>query len=889
MTTTSHDFIRVRGARQNNLRALDLDIPLRQLVVVTGVSGSGKSSLVFDTVYAEGQRRYVETFSPYARQFLDRMDKPQVDRIDGIPPAIAIDQTNPVRTSRSTVGTMTELNDHLKLLYARAARLHCRGCGQPVRRDTAQSIAAELRERAAALGDPRLVVSFPVPVPHNFDEAEVLKLLEQQGYTRIHGRGAGTLEVVQDRFRAAGADSSRVLEALEAALRVGQGRVNVQVESGEAWRYSTDLHCAACDIHYRDPTPSLFSFNSPLGACETCRGFGRVIGVDYGLVVPDESKTLRGGAVRPWQTQAYSECQDDLVKFARKRGVPLDVPWREMSEEHRRWVLDGEGPWEKKVWYGAKRFFEWLESRSYKMHIRVLLSKYRSYTACTDCGGARLKPEALLWRLGPDDRAAAEAAAPVARSAAAAGLSIHDLMLLPIDRVGEFFARLALPAPLDEAADLLLGEIRARLDFLVRVGLGYLTLDRQSRTLSGGEVQRINLTTALGTSLINTLFVLDEPSIGLHPRDMRRVVEVMQRLRDDGNSLLVVEHDPQIMLAADRIVDLGPGPGEHGGRIVFNGTAAELAGTSDTLTAEYLSGRRDAVNAAGHRGPPRPGEPRLVVQGAAEHNLKDLDVEIPLGRLVCVTGVSGSGKSTLVQDVLYPALRRARGKPTETPGAHRALAGAEHVGRGGDGGPDRHRPHHALEPGELRRRLRRDPQALRRARRSRSSAATRSARSASTPATAAARPARGNGFEHVEMQFLSDVYLRCPDCDGRRYRPELLEVKLARGEGPARSIADVLDMTVSEAAAFFAGDRDVLDRSSRSRRWASTTCASASPCPRCPAARRSGSSSPATSRRRRRRARCSCSTSRPRACTSTTSRSCSERSSGCWTRATRWS
>ncbi|MDQ1345062.1 MAG: excinuclease subunit, partial [Pseudomonadota bacterium] len=582
MTTQSHDCIRVRGARQNNLRALDLDIPLRQLVVVTGVSGSGKSSLVFDTVYAEGQRRYVETFSPYARQFLDRMDKPQVDRIEGIPPAIAIDQTNPVRTSRSTVGTMTELNDHLKLLYARAAHLYCRGCGQPVRRDTAASIADELRVHAAAAGDPRLVVTFPVAVPKNFSEAEVLQLLEQQGYTRIHARSADALEVVQDRFRAGSADRSRVLEALEAALRVGRGRVSVHVEEPAAvLKFSADLHCAACDIHYREPTPSLFSFNSPLGACDTCRGFGRVIGVDYGLVVPDASKTLRGGAIRPWQTESYRECQDDLVKFARKRGVPLDVPWRELGEEQRRWVIDGEGPWEKKVWYGARRFFQWLEGRSYKMHIRVLLSKYRSYTPCADCGGARLKPEALLWRLGES-------------AANGRGLNVHDLMLLPIERTSEFFAGLALPAPLDEATDLLLGEIRSRLDFLVRVGLGYLTLDRQSRTLSGGEVQRINLTTALGTSLTNTLFVLDEPSIGLHPRDMRRVIEVMERLRDNGNSLLVVEHDPQIMLAADRIVDLGPGPGEHGGRIVFNGTPAQLAGRADTLTAQYLSGRKDA-------------------------------------------------------------------------------------------------------------------------------------------------------------------------------------------------------------------------------------------------------------------------------------------------------
>ncbi|MDQ1341643.1 MAG: excinuclease subunit, partial [Pseudomonadota bacterium] len=785
MTTQSHDCIRVRGARQNNLRALDLDIPLRQLVVVTGVSGSGKSSLVFDTVYAEGQRRYVETFSPYARQFLDRMDKPQVDRIEGIPPAIAIDQTNPVRTSRSTVGTMTELNDHLKLLYARAAHLYCRGCGQPVRRDTAASIADELRVHAAAAGDPRLVVTFPVAVPKNFSEAEVLQLLEQQGYTRIHARSADALEVVQDRFRAGSADRSRVLEALEAALRVGRGRVSVHAEEPAAvLKFSADLHCAACDIHYREPTPSLFSFNSPLGACDTCRGFGRVIGVDYGLVVPDASKTLRGGAIRPWQTESYRECQDDLVKFARKRGVPLDVPWRELGEEQRRWVIDGEGPWEKKVWYGARRFFQWLEGRSYKMHIRVLLSKYRSYTPCADCGGARLKPEALLWRLGES-------------AANGRGLNVHDLMLLPIERTREFFAGLALPAPLDEATDLLIGEIRSRLDFLVRVGLGYLTLDRQSRTLSGGEVQRINLTTALGTSLTNTLFVLDEPSIGLHPRDMRRVIEVMERLRDNGNSLLVVEHDPQIMLAADRIVDLGPGPGEHGGRIVFNGTPAQLAGRADTQTAQYLSGRKDAVDAAGHRGPPRSGEPSLVVQGASEHNLQQIDVTIPLGRLVCVTGVSGSGKSTLVQDVLYAALRRAKGKPTETPGAHRSLLGAEHVAevvlvdQTAIGRTTRSNPASYVGAFDvIRKRFAAEAVSIERG----YTLGTFSFNSGNGRCPTCA----GNGFEHVEMQFLSDVYLRCPDCDGKRYRPEVLEVQL-RG----KSIADALEMTVSEAVEFF--------------------------------------------------------------------------------------
>jgi excinuclease ABC subunit A len=850
-----HDCIRIRGARQNNLRGLDIDLPLRQLVVVTGVSGSGKSSLVFDTVYAEGQRRYVETFSPYARQFLDRMDKPQVDRIDGIPPAIAIDQTNPVRTSRSTVGTMTELNDHLKLLYARAATLHCRGCGRPVRRDTAESIYAALQSRTAALGDPRLLVTFPVVVPEKFGDDEVLRLLEQQGYTRLHARSAGRFEVLQDRFRLGGAERARVLDALEAALRVGRGRVSVRLPSpqpsparagegaepsprpsparagegaepspraspatagegegpsprpspavaGEGeetvWRFSTDLHCADCDIHYREPTPSLFSFNSPLGACETCRGFGRVIGIDYGLVVPDPSRTLRGGAIRPWQTESNRECQEDLLRHAKKRGVPLDVPWSGLTEAQRQWVIEGEGPWDKKTWYGVRRFFKWLESKSYKMHVRVLLAKYRSYTPCPDCGGARLREEALLWRLR-------------ARGEDGPGRNVHDVVLLPLEDCLRFFERLDLPAALDEATAQLMEEIRARLGFLVRVGLGYLTLDRQSRTLSGGEVQRINLTTALGTSLVNTLFVLDEPSIGLHPRDMRRVIEVMQRLRDNGNSLLVVEHDPQIMLAADRILDMGPGPGEHGGRVVFEGSPAELAARSDTLTAQYLSGRRDALAAFGRRPPPAPGEPALVVRGATQHNLAGIDVAIPLRRLVCVTGVSGSGKSTLVQDVLYPALRRAQGKPTETPGAHLALEGAAlvddvvMVDQTAIGRTTRSNPASYVGAFDaIRKRYAREPLALERG----YTVGTFSFNSGNGRCPACG----GNGFEHVEMQFLSDVYLRCPDCDGRRFRPEVLEVRLRRGDEPARSIADVLEMTVSEAAEYFAGDREVLDR-----------------------------------------------------------------------------
>ena len=794
------DAIRIRGARQNNLKDLDLDLPLNELIVVTGVSGSGKSSLVFDTLYAEGQRRYVETFSPYARQFLDRMDKPQVDRIEGIPPAIAIDQTNPVRTSRSTVGTMTELNDHLKLLFARAAVLHCRGCGQPVRRDTPAGIQEQLSRRSQAEGDPLLLLSFPVLIPKNFTADEIRQLLERQGYTRIHEKRGNTLQVIQDRFRWSAVDAARAGDAIEAALKVGQGRLDVYpvdagAGSGSAsppWRFSTGLHCPDCDITYKDPSPSTFSFNSPIGACETCRGFGRSIGVDYGLVIPDTSLSLRQGAIKPWQTESYEECQADLLKFARKRGIALDSTWRDLTDAQRAWVIEGEGEWTKNVWYGVRRFFAWLETRAYKMHIRVLLSRYRSYTECAACHGSRLKPEALLWRLGNP------------------GIDIRQLMLLPIDDAQRFFAALELPALLEEAMDLLLREIRARLKYLTDVGLGYLNLDRQSRTLSGGEVQRINLTTALGTSLVNTLFVLDEPSIGLHPRDVNRIIGVMHRLRDAGNTLVVVEHDPKVIQAADRVLDIGPGPGEHGGEIVFYGPMRDLANAKKSLTADYLF-RRKRVEVPRIAAARRTSAGALRIEGAAEHNLKDIDVAIPLERLVCVTGVSGSGKSTLVHDVLFPALLRAKGKPTENPGSHRALQGAEliddvimvdqsRIGR-------TTRSNSASYVGAfdaIRDLFGRLPQSRER----KYTAGTFSFNAGNGRCAGCG----GNGFEHVEMQFLSDVYLRCPDCDGRRYRAEVLEIKISRGSAAPKSIADILDLTVSEALAFFRADEEVCLR-----------------------------------------------------------------------------
>jgi len=969
--------IRIRGARQHNLKNLDLDIRTGELTVVTGPSGSGKSSLVFDTLYAEGQRRYVETFSAYARQFLDRMDKPAVDKVEGVPPAIAIDQTNPVRSSRSTVGTMTELNDHIKLLYSRAAQLFDKATAQPVQHDTPETIYAELVRRAAVhtpTADPRMVLTFPVELPASTTAEELTQWLSASGFTRIHaereveldlesaekgsdpdsgkktkrsakpGTKTGSdpfsaasrrkvLDVVADRFRITSVEKARVLEAIELALKRGSGRLNVYVVNEPpalvepayiatdsiataeptVWRFSTGLHCPQSDIRYADPIASMFSFNSAVGACEACRGFGRVVGVDLGLVIPNDKLTLRAGAVKPMQTPAWQECQDDLMRHAEVAGIPRDTPWYKLTPEQQGWVINGSPNWNGKWnqhWFGINRFFAYLETKAYKMHIRVLLSKYRSYTPCGTCGGARLKTESLLWRIGTKAQADAVLLPSKwfmpqgvqwkrSQLEALPGLCLHDLMLMPIDKLRRFFDSLqaglgeaglpgslsrssmsspgnpaspgpavspageslshggaAVPsdvlhhssereaegrgaraddielrdkearAPLSSAPQhqvpatseaeaktlkLLLEEVCTRLKYLCDVGIGYLTLDRQSRTLSGGEVQRINLTTALGTSLVNTLFVLDEPSIGLHPRDMHRIIVAMQRLRDAGNTLVVVEHDPAVMLAADRMIDMGPGPGEKGGQIVFDGSTEALR-SADTLTGAYLGGRKQV--GMGFKRMVAENTPRLILEGATEHNLKNVNIEIPLQRLVCITGVSGSGKSTLVQDVLAPALLRHFGKATETPGAHERLLGAEQlsevvfVDQSPIGKTARSNPVSYVGAWDAIRELFAGAD-LSRERGYTASKFSFNGGDGRCPTCG------GSGFEHIEMQFLSDVYLRCPDCDGKRYRPEILEVTIERKSGSDAvsrrlNVADVLDLTVSEAAAVFANDRDVI-------------------------------------------------------------------------------
>jgi excinuclease ABC subunit A len=882
----SQGIIRIRGARQHNLKNLDLDIRTGELTVVTGPSGSGKSSLVFDTLFAEGQRRYVETFSAYARQFLDRMDKPAVDRVEGVPPAIAIDQTNPVRSSRSTVGTMTELNDHLKLLFARAGQLFDRDTAQSVRHDTPESIYAEMVARSGS-DNPRLAVTFPVELPGSATPEEIEQWLSVSGFSKVQAQrvvdlgpnpdAGGTLarpksvktkigketaassarkvlDVVADRFRLAQAERARVLEAIELALKHGGGHLSVYVlnepqapeiqsqtaidsvaiETAEIWRFSTGLHCPESNTRYADPIASMFSFNSAVGACDTCRGFGRVIGVDYGLVIPNDKLTLRAGAIKPIQTPAWQEAQDDLMRHAEAAGIPRDTPWNKLTPEQQFWVINGSPQWNGKWnqhWFGIKRFFEYLETKAYKMHIRVLLSKYRSYTECPDCTGARLKTESLLWRVG--DKAQADAVLPPTKRfmphgvkwtrdqlEALPGLCLHDLMLLPMDRLRRFFDALAMKGQREALADvavaasdngqsktlkLLLDEICTRLKYLNDVGIGYLTLDRQSRTLSGGEVQRINLTTALGTSLVNTLFVLDEPSIGLHPRDMHRIIVAMQRLRDAGNTLVVVEHDPAVMLAADRMIDMGPGPGERGGSIVFDGSTADLR-NADTLTGAYLGGRKQV--GMGFKRMVAANTPRLILEGACDHNLKNVSLEIPLQRLVCVTGVSGSGKSTLMQDTLAPALLRHFGKSTETPGAFDRLLGAEllsdvvFVDQSPIGKTARSNPVSYVGAWDTLREIFASA-ALSRQRGYTASKFSFNSGDGRCPTCG------GSGFEHVEMQFLSDVYLRCPDCDGKRYRPEILEISIER-QLRHLNVADVLNLTVSEAAQLFAADRDVI-------------------------------------------------------------------------------
>jgi len=835
-TTETRGHIAVRGARTHNLKNVDVTLPPRSLVVMTGVSGSGKSSLAFDTIYAEGQRRYVESLSAYARQFLERMEKPDVDSIEGICPAIAIRQKNSIRNPRSTVGTTTEIHDYLRLLYARVGRTFCRGCGREVIRETAEVVAHRL---AALPAGTRLLIGFDMPVvtaapmdaaveqepdeddvvdaadaevpvpqpvlPDLVDPvAETIAALRRKGFGRLYVDGhAVTLEdvdtaslkdrtllqVIVDRVKVDADVQARLTDSIETAYTEGGGAAfalaqppsEERAPEGGSYtlhKFSERFECRECNLQYEVPQPRLFSFNNPFGACPLCHGFGNIIELDMDLVVPDPSKSIQQNAIEPWSKPHYRAQLAELKRVA-KRRVRLDVPWSALDEDEKRFVIDGDGG----AWEGVKGFFRWLERKKYKVHVRVFLSRYRGYLTCPECGGARLRRAARDVRVG--DR------------------TIDAVCGLTVREAQQFFQQLQLSEKDATVAEKVLREILRRLGFLRDVGLDYLTLDRLSSTLSGGESQRINLATSLGSALVDTLYVLDEPSIGLHSRDNERLIAILRQLRDQGNTVLVVEHDADMIRVADAVVDMGLGAGEQGGRVIFSGPLDKLLSEPRSLTAKYL---RDELAIPVPPARRRPTNQRLRVLGAAEHNLKEVDVEIPLGMLTCVTGVSGSGKSTFVHDVLYAALKRAKGDWDRRVGTHRKLEGAEFVtdvvlvDQAPIGRTPRSNPVTYLKAFDPIREL---------------FASTKDARTRGLTAShfsfnvpgGRCEACEGEGEVKVEMQFLADVFVPCEVCEGKRFKPQVLEVKY-RGRG----VDQVLDMTVREALTFFSTSPKVLRR-----------------------------------------------------------------------------
>src|SRR5947208_4869175 len=782
------------------------------------------------------------------RQFLDRMDKPRVDDICGIPPAIAIEQANPVKSSRSTVGTMTEINDYLKLLWPRIAKAFCPDCGREIRPETAKSIADEVLRDCA---DKNVLITFWVSVPLKTEPRKFFEFLQQQGYLHVWidnevvrvdvdlkkiKRLGARVQVIQDRIAIAQETRARLVEGIETALRFGKGKINIipivsdsQPSNLIPHPFSVGWHCAHCDIDIRPPTPGLFSFNNPLGDCPECRGFGRTIAIDLDKAIPDRSLSIKQGVVRVFRGNEFGESQKDLLRACAREEININVPFDELPKADQEFVINGEkrsgeytdDDYENDRWYGVRGFFRWLESQVYKMHMRVLLSRYRAYTTCPKCNSGRFQPEALNYKIVVEKKS----------------LSLPDFAALSISNARDLLAKIdpAAAGPNDSTARMLRDEICARLNYLCEVGVGYLTLDRATRTLSGGEVQRVNLTTCLGASLANTLFVMDEPSIGLHPRDVGQLVRVMHNLRDKGNTLLVVEHEEQIIRAADNLMDLGPGRGEHGGDLVWNGPLEEFlngAGApsrrmvvanrregapAPSLTRDYLTSRKSI---------PVPKSRRkwtslVKILGARQHNLKNIDVELPLGVFTCVTGVSGSGKSTLIHDVLYRNLLRAKGQSSDQdPGACKSITGTHRIGDVVmvDQSPLSRTPRSTpiLYLGlfdQVRELFAAQPEAM-------AQGLTAGSFSFNTGNGRCER-CSGTGYEKIEMQFLSDLYVRCAECEGKRFQPQLLKVRLHE-----KSIHDVLQLTISEAIHFFGGiaeqqiDRTPSPQSSgRDRDW----------------------------------------------------------------------
>ena len=809
-TPTPDNQIVIRGARTHNLKNIDLTLPQGQLIVVTGVSGSGKSSLAFDTIYAEGQRRYVESLSAYARQFLERMEKPDVDEIRGICPAIAIRQKNSLRNPRSTVGTATEIHDYLRLLFARVGRTICRQCGAQVLSDSAEVAARQL----AALPDrTRLLLGFEMPVvegPSSADDAgrsagedqspvaAAVDGLRRRGFGRlvVDGQavsfddltpasleGTRPLQVVVDRIAIGPDVLGRLTDSVETAYQEGGGTAfAIEVDgSGTTHVFSELFECGECSIQYEVPQPRLFSFNNPFGACPTCHGFGNIIELDMNLVVPDPSKSVEQNAIEPWSKPHYRSHQAGLKRAARGQGVRMNVPWSELTDTERQFIIEGDGG----TYEGIKGFFRWLERKKYKVHVRVFLSRYRGYRVCPDCDGARLRQEARDVHVG--------------------GCTIDAVCRLTISRASRFFDDLELTEKEAAIAERIGAEIRRRLSFLRDVGLEYLTLDRLSSTLSGGEAQRINLASSLGSALVGTLYVLDEPSIGLHPRDNKRLLRILQKLRDQGNTVLVVEHDADMIRTGDYLVDLGLGAGIRGGKVVYAGPADGIQSEPTSLTAKYLRGEL-AIPIPATRRKRLPQTQVLRLYGATAHNLQQIDVEIPLNMLTCVTGVSGSGKSTLVHDVLYAAIKRSKGEWDKPVGAHDGLEGFELVSnvvlvdQAPIGRTPRSNPVTYLKAFDPIRVL------FASTKEARARGLTASAFSFNVPG-GRCDACDGEGEVRVEMQFLADVFVPCEHCDGRRFKPQVLEVEY-RG----RNINQVLKMTVREALSFFSTSPKVVRR-----------------------------------------------------------------------------
>ncbi len=768
MATT--DGILLRGVKVHNLKGIDLDVPLNKLIVVTGVSGSGKSSLAFDTLYAEGQRRYIESLSSYARQFLERMDKPDADLIEGIPPAVAIQQKGAAKNPRSTVATVTEIFDYLRVLFARIGTVHCLQCGRPVFRDTVDGAIAELGR------EPRGTRAF---VTFSWPREKSRAALKKDGFTRaLSGgavvdidrvpKGSGPLEVLVDRIALGVDERERLADSLEMGLKKGDGRVGVRTEGGREFRFSEKLECKSCRLPADDPYPNLFSFNSPHGACPECHGFGDLAVVDEDKVIPDTGKSLEQGAVEPWTKPLSKGMQKELLSEARRRKIPVNVPFRDLRPEQQRFVLDGADGY-----YGVKGFFDWLQSKKYKVQVRVLLSRYRKYIGCPACAKTRLNARALSVRIK--------------------GLNIGEVVRMTVGEAATFFASLDLAPYERQVADKLVQEIRGRLRFLMEVGLDYIALDRMTFTLSGGEAQRINLAAALSASLVGTLFVLDEPSIGLHPRDNLRLVQILRSLKDIGNTVVVVEHDPDIVSAAEHIIDMGPRAGEAGGEVVFEGPWTDFLRSQESLTAQYIRGDKAVVPPSGRRS----SRVFLEVRGAHKHNLKGIDVRFPLGVFTCVTGVSGSGKSTLVYDVLY-----------------RGLEGGSDDGFREIRGRDRINKVIMVDQSPLSASPRSIPATYTKAMdgiRDLFSSTREAKLMGFRPGyfsfnTAGGRceECKGAGVQVVEMQFLSDVSLVCDACKGKRFKKEILEV---RWNG--KTIEEVLGLSVTEACLFFAGRPEV--------------------------------------------------------------------------------